>query len=174
MRYGCLPSASDFSSNSVSPGPLHLYIDFEVRTSQFLSTIQNYPNWLSLSSWKADEFVLHTYLVNLREAFLPLIVNINAAFQPLLVNLQDLVNLRVAFPPFSPCSGFLTQMRKLWSEKEPRLAKQVRCVRGVLSRTSPMLTRPQSFWLVAQPSKSAAHRDKSQEWNVSKQKWILC
>ena len=34
--------------------------------------------------------------------------------------------------------------------------------------------RPQSFWLVAQPSKSAAHRDKSREWNVSKQKWNLC
>ena len=31
--------------------------------------------------------------------------------------------------------------------------------------------RELSFWLVAQPSKSAAHRDKSQEWNVSKQKW---
>ena len=24
------------------------------------------------------------------------------------------------------------------------------------------------------PSKSAAHRDKSREWNVSKQKWNLC
>ena len=26
----------------------------------------------------------------------------------------------------------------------------------------------------AQPSQSAAHRDKSREWNVSKQKWSLC
>jgi hypothetical protein len=34
--------------------------------------------------------------------------------------------------------------------------------------------RPQSFLLVAQPSKIAAHRDKSREWNVSKQKWNLC
>jgi hypothetical protein len=25
-----------------------------------------------------------------------------------------------------------------------------------------------------QPSKSAAHRDKSRAWNVSKQKWNLC
>ena len=30
------------------------------------------------------------------------------------------------------------------------------------------------FRLVAQPSKSAAYRDKSREWNVSKQKWNLC
>jgi len=37
-----------------------------------------------------------------------------------------------------------------------------------LGSHSPALARPQSFWLVAQPSKSAAHRDKSREWNVSK------
>ena len=30
------------------------------------------------------------------------------------------------------------------------------------------------LWLVAQPSKSAARRDKSREYNVSKQKWNLC
>ena len=35
---------------------------------------------------------------------------------------------------------------------------------------SPVWARPQSRWLVFQPSKSAAHRDKSREWNVSKQK----
>ena len=33
---------------------------------------------------------------------------------------------------------------------------------------SPVLARPRSLWLVAQPSKSAAHRDKNREWNVSK------
>ena len=30
------------------------------------------------------------------------------------------------------------------------------------------------LWRGSLPSKSAAHRDKSREWNVSKQKWNLC
>jgi len=33
--------------------------------------------------------------------------------------------------------------------------------------------RELACWLVAQPSNSAAHRDKGREWNVSKQKWNL-
>ena len=37
-----------------------------------------------------------------------------------------------------------------------------------------MLARPLSLWLVAQPPKSAAHRGKSRECNVSKQTWNLC
>ena len=53
-------------------------------------------------------------------------------------------------------------------------------VLGVLSTRTPKPdpTRPcwrePSLWLVAQPSKSAAHRDNSREWNVSKQKWNIC
>jgi len=34
--------------------------------------------------------------------------------------------------------------------------------------------RELSSWLVVRPSKSAVHRVKSREWNVSKQKWNLC
>jgi len=59
----------------------------------------------------------------------------------------------------------------------PSRAAGVSCPRTRLGRgvdpTRPCW-RELSFWLVAQPSKSAAHRDKSREWNVSKQKWNLC